>query len=162
MTDQPTPQSFAVQAGEAESYWQPVPANGFVEVHVSCHRHATVSPFECGIQEVAPGCHVREHAHDPHEELILVIDGEGTAIIEGERHPMRAGTTLYLAPCQKHSFINEGDAPLRFHWVLLPGGLGDFFAAIGRPRQAGDPAPAPFPRPHDVSRIEAETVFAKP
>ena len=92
----------------------------------------------------------------------MVIDGEGTAIIEGERHAMRAGTTLYLAPSQRHSFINDGDGPLRFYWVLMPGGLGDFFSAIGRARKAGDPAPAPFPRPGNVSRIEADTVFVKP
>ena len=58
------PIAFAVQPNTSESYWQPVPANGFVEVHVSRHRHQTVTPFESGIQEVAPGCFVREHAHD--------------------------------------------------------------------------------------------------
>ena len=161
MTRPATPTSFAVQAGETESYWQPVPANGFVEVHVSHRRHATETPFECGIQAVAPGGHVREHAHDPHEELILVIDGEGTAVIGGERHPMRAGTTLYLAPRQKHTFINEGSVALRFYWVLMPGGLSDFFSAIGRPRHAGEPAPAPFPRPDNVAQIEADTVFTR-
>ena len=131
MSNPQQPKAFAVQPNSAEAYWQPVPANGFVEVHVSRHRHATVSGFESGIQEVAPGGHVREHAHDPNEELILVIEGKGTAVIDGERHPMQAGTTLYLAPHHKHQFINEGDGPLRFFWVLMPGGLSDFFSAIG-------------------------------
>lgn len=153
--------SFAVQPGAAESHWQPVPANGFVEVHVSRHRTATHTPFESGLQEVAPGGHVREHAHDPHEELILVVEGTGTATIDGETHPMQAGTTLYLAPRSRHRFDNHGDGPLRFFWVLMPGGLSDFFAAIGRERRAGDPVPAPFPRPDDVERIEADTVFVK-
>lgn len=153
--------SIAVQPGDTESHWQPVPANGFVEVHVSRHRTATHTPFESGLQEVAPGGRVREHAHHPHEELILVIEGTGTAIIDDESHPMQAGTTLYLAPESRHTFINEGDGPLRFFWVLMPGGLSDFFAAIGRERRAGDPVPEPFPRPDDVNRIEAETVFVK-
>ena len=153
-------QPFAVQTGEAESYWQPEPANGYVEVHVSGHRHATVNNFESGLQEVAPGCHVRTHAHDPHEELILVIDGQGTAFIDATAHPMRAGTTLYLAPGHSHKFVNDGETPLRFFWVLMPGGLSDFFAAIGRERKVGEPRPAPFARPADVAKIEAETVFA--
>ncbi len=160
MSTTPAPTAFAVQANEAESYWQPVPANGFVEIHVSRHRHPTHTPFESGIQEVAAGGRVREHAHDPHEELILVISGTGHAIIEGERHPMRAGTTLYLAPNWKHTFVNEGDEPLRFFWVLMPGGLGDFFAGIGQPRRAGEAAPAPFPRPDNVAQIEQQTVFS--
>ena len=154
------PAAFAVQPGEAESYWQPVPANGFVEVHVSRHRNATHTPFESGVQEVAPGGRVREHAHDPHEELILVIEGEGRAVIDGTEHPMRSGTTLYLAPNARHTFLNDGDGPLRFFWVLMPGGLSDFFAAIGRERTAGTAAPSPFPRPDDVASIERQTVFS--
>ncbi len=159
MTSKPPPTAIAVQPDEAESYWQPVPANGFVEIHVSRHRDQTITPFESGIQEVSPGGRVREHAHDPHEELILVFEGQGTALIEGEAHAMRPGTTLYLAPNWKHTFINQGEDPLKFFWVLMPGGLGDFFAGIGRPREAGQAAPAPFPRPENVAQIERETVF---
>ena len=153
--------SFAAQPGDTESHWQPQPANGFVEVHVSRHRTATRTSFESGLQEVAPGGYVREHAHDPHEELILVVEGRGSAVIDGERHPMQSGTTLYLAPNSRHTFINEGDGPLRFFWVLMPGGLSDFFSAIGRARTASDPTPAPFPRPDNVEQIEADTVFSK-
>lgn len=160
MRAKPSPSAFAVQPHEAESYWQPVPANGFVEIHVSPKSTQTITPFESGVQEVAPGCRVREHAHDPHEELILVYEGQGTAVIEGKEHRMQPGTTLYLAPNWKHTFINEGDGPLRFFWVLMPGGLGDFFAGVGRPREAGQDAPAPFPRPDNVAQIESETVFS--
>jgi hypothetical protein len=45
MTHERGPVPFVVQPNETESYWQPVPANGFVEVHVSRHRHQTVNPF---------------------------------------------------------------------------------------------------------------------
>jgi quercetin dioxygenase-like cupin family protein len=153
--------SFATQPGSAESHWQPQPANGFVEVHVSRHRSKTRTAFESGLQEIAVGGHVREHAHDPHEELILVMAGSGTAVIDGERYAMQPGTTLYLAPNSRHTFLNEGQEPLKFFWVLMPGGLSDFFAAIGRERQAGQPAPAPFSRPVNVDQIEADTVFVK-
>ncbi len=153
--------SFAVQPNSTESYWQPVPANGFVEVHVSKHRTQTHTPFESGVQEVSVDGFVREHAHSDHEELILVYSGTGAAVIEGEEFPMQPGTTLYLSPREKHKFVNQGTEPLRFFWVLMPGGLSDFFKAIGKPRTGGEPAPAPFPRPHDVGQIEADTVFAK-
>jgi aspartate aminotransferase-like enzyme len=95
------------------------------------------------------------------EELILVIEGEGVAEIDGEAHPMRPGTTLYLAPTCTHKFTNTGASALRFFWVLMPGGLSDFFRAIGRPRESGVVAPAPFARPDNVAEIEARTVFAK-
>ena len=100
--------SFAVQPNSTESYWQPVPANGFVEVHVSKHRTQTHTPFESGVQEVSVDGFVREHAHSDHEELILVYSGTGAAVIEGEEFPMQPGTTLYLSPREKHKFVNRG------------------------------------------------------
>lgn len=153
-------QSRVVQPDEGESYWQPVPANGHVELKVAGGADG-MSDFDCGVQEVAPGSYVREHAHDRNEELIFVFEGEGEAEVDGAKHPMRPGTTFYLAPDSKHLFRNTGDRPMRFFWTLLPGGLSPFFAAIGRPRAAGEPAPAPFPRPDDVSEIERKTVFGK-
>jgi hypothetical protein len=51
---------------------------------------------------------------------------------------------------------------LKFAWVLMPGGLEDFFQAIGRPRRPGEPAPQPFARPDNVLEIERKTVFAPP
>jgi quercetin dioxygenase-like cupin family protein len=152
--------SRVVHPDEGRSFWQPVPANGHVEVKVEGGRDG-MSNFDCGMQEVAPGSFVREHAHDRNEELIFVFAGEGEAVVDGETHPMRPGTTFYLAPDSRHLFRNTGDQPMRFFWTLLPGGLAPFFQAIGRDRQAGDPAPAPFPRPADVSAIEQNTVFRK-
>ncbi len=151
-----------VQPGEADSFWQPVPANGFVEVHLAPDRVAMEHPIGFGRQSVAPGGHVREHAHDRNEEVIHVVAGLGHAVLDGQTHPLRPGTTLFLGRNRLHMFVNDGDTPLEFIWLLLPNGLEDFFAAIGRPRIPGDPPPAPFPRPADVLAIEARTVFAPP
>jgi hypothetical protein len=37
-----------------------------------------------------------------------------------------------------------------------------FFAAIGRPRRPGEPAPEPFERPADVHAIEARIGYGPP
>jgi quercetin dioxygenase-like cupin family protein len=151
--------SRAVQPGEGESYWQPLPANGFVELALTQADNTNGPGFDVGIQEVAPDCSVREHVHDHHEEVIIVLEGDGTVTIDGEAHPMHAGTILYLAPGSRHQFINHGKIPLRFCFVLTPSGLKDFFSAIGRPRKPGEDAPEPFERPVDVKSIEKRTVF---
>lgn len=152
--------SRVVQPDAGSSYWQPVPANGHVEVKVEGGQDG-MSNFDCGVQEVAPGSYVREHAHDKNEELIFVFAGNGEAEVDGEIHPMRAGTVFYLAPDSRHLFRNTGDVPMRFFWTLMPGGLAPFFAAIGRDRAPGEAAPAPFPRPDDIAAIEQRTVFGK-
>ncbi len=150
----------AVSAGDERSYWQPKPANGYVTVKLTPQDTGSDS-VAMGIQSVAPGGFVREHSHSSQEEIIHVLAGRGTAVIDGERHRMMPGTVLFLPRNVRHSFINESDAELAFAWTIMPGhGLHEFFAAIGRPRHAGEPAPAPFERPSDVEKIEARTGFA--
>ena len=151
-----------VQPGDSPSHWQPVPANGFIDILMAPDMVAMETKFGFGRQTVAPGSHVREHAHDRNEELIHVISGSGRAVIEGVDHVMQPGSTFFLGRNRRHMFINETEATLVFLWLILPNGLETFFAAVGRPKHQGDPDPTPFPRPTDVLAIEARTVFAPP
>lgn len=144
----------------AESYWQPVPANGYVSVLLAPHLVQMASNFSVGTQSVAPGSFVREHAHGENEEVIYVLSGQGTAVMEGVEEPMYPGKLFYFGQNRQHKFINTGDADMVFLWVMVPSGLESFFKAIGKPRQEGDPSPPNFPRPVDVLQIEANTVFA--
>ncbi len=147
---------------DGPGYWQPEPANGHVTVRVAPGLVAMEHPLAMGTQTVAPGGFVREHAHDRHEEVIHVIAGRGVAVVDGVEHPMASGTTLFLGRNRRHKFVNTGSDDLTFVWVITPNGLEDFFQAIGRPRQPGEPAPDPFPRPADVLAIERRTAFAPP
>jgi quercetin dioxygenase-like cupin family protein len=116
-------------------------------------------PFAMGNQTVDPGCHIREHVHPDHDEVIYVLDGAGEALIEGARHPMVKDGCFFLGRGRPHAFFNTGNAPLRLLWLIQPGGLEVFFGRIGRARAPGEPQPEPFPRPVDVLAIEAATVF---
>ncbi|MBS7546136.1 cupin domain-containing protein [Ancylobacter oerskovii] len=150
------------QLGEGASYWQPMPANGHVEVIFAPDEVAMEHPLGFGTQTVPPGGHVREHAHDRSEEIIFVLHGRGRAVIDGAEHPMRPGSALFLGRHRRHMFVNEGDENLVFTWTIVPNGLEAFFRRIGRPRRPGAQAPAPFARPADVLDIERETAFAPP
>ncbi|MCW6511488.1 cupin domain-containing protein [Lichenifustis flavocetrariae] len=151
---------LVVQPGTAESYWQPVPANGHIEVIFAPHRVAMDHPIGLGTQTVAVGGHVREHAHDRNEEVVLMISGKGRAVIDGESHPMVPGSAFFIGKNRRHTFINEGDTEITWMWLIVPNGLEDFFRLIGRPRQDGEPDPEPFARPANVLEIERQTVFA--
>ena len=151
---------LVVQPGEAPSYWQPVPANGFIEVLVAPDRVAMEHPIGLGTQTVPPGCHVREHSHDRNEEVIYVLRGGGRAVVDGVDVPMVPGAALFFGKNRRHMLINDGDEDIAFVWLLVPNGLEDFFRAIGRPRAEGEATPAPFPRPENVLEIERRTVFA--
>jgi quercetin dioxygenase-like cupin family protein len=152
---------LAIAPDEGRSYWQPEPASGHVTVKVE-PRNTGVSGVSLSVQAIGVGGYVREHAHGENEEIIYVLEGSGTAVVDGQRYPMVPGTTIFLGKSIKHTFINQGDVELRYTATILPAGLEDYFEAVGRPRRAGEPAPEPFPRPDDVIEIERNTVFKDP
>jgi hypothetical protein len=41
----------------------------------------------------------------------------------------------------------------------MPSGLEDWFAALGRPRRPGEPAPQPFDRPSNLEDIQRRMRF---
>ena len=161
MSDQTSSLGHALVIGieDAPSYWQPVPANGFVRNILNQKTTGGETNFSLGTQTVAPQCFIREHTHTHNEEVIHVIEGRGIARIDGLDHPMEAGTTVYVGRNRRHHFLNPNDQPLTFLVLMMPGGLDQFFSEIGRERIPGQPAPEPFPRPANIAEIEARTVF---
>jgi len=147
---------------DRESYWQPMPANGYIDVALAPHIVGMKYPFGMGTQNVAPGGYVREHTHEENEEAIFVIDGKGRAVIEGKVYPLEPNAVVFLPMGTRHMFINDGDTDLRWVWLIVPNGLEDFFRLIGRPRSTDQNVPVNFPRPTDVHIIEQATVFGKP
>ena len=87
-------------------------------------------------------------------ELQICFRGRGHVVVDGVTHPLVPGTACMLGSDVKHEIVNDTGEDLVMLWVITPPGLEDFFKAIGRPRAAGDPAPAPFARPTDVIAIE--------
>ena len=142
-----------------ESFWQPVPANGFVRNILNQATTGGAANFSIGTQTVAAGCFIREHTHADNEEIIFVLDGHGIARLDGIDHPIEKGSAVYIGRNRRHHFLAAADRPLTFLWLMMPGGLDRFFAAIGRPRTLTDAAPAPFPRPENIAEIERHTVF---
>ncbi|REE18119.1 hypothetical protein B0G71_1102 [Paraburkholderia sp. BL27I4N3] len=155
-----TSQFLIVRPESEESYWQPVPANGYAAVHLAPHLVAMQRPFAAGTQTVPPSGFVRLHAHAESEEILHFIRGEGRVIVEGRDYQIEPGMTIYLGPRQSHTLINDGSEDLHWVWFFVPSGLDTFFKAIGRPRKPGDVAPENFARPENVGAIEASNGFS--
>lgn len=145
--------AVVMQPTDGPSYWQPVPANGHSDpkLYPANTRFGTVA---MGYQTIAPGSRVREHSHGDQVELQICFRGRGHVMVDGVRHPLVEGTACFLGPDVKHEIVNDSAEELVMMWVITPPGLEDFFKAIGRPRTAGEAAPAPFARPEDVLAVE--------
>jgi mannose-6-phosphate isomerase-like protein (cupin superfamily) len=158
--DDPHGQAVVIPDAVSEGWWQPQPANGHADVILSPRNIRSVHPFSMGTQTVPVGGTVRLHAHDRSEEVLYVLQGHGTAVVDGKEETMAPGTALFLGHNRSHTFHNSGTQEMKWLWFFMPGGLEDFFEQIGRPRIAGEASPQPFARPSDVKAIEAATVFA--
>ena len=145
--------AVVMQPDEGPSYWQPVPANGHADPKLF-PANTGFPELAMGYQTIAVGARVREHSHGDQVELQICFRGRGHVLVDGQRHPLVPGTACCLGYDVKHEIVNDGPDELVMLWVIAPPGLENFFAAIGRSRAAGEPAPAPFARPTDVVAIE--------
>jgi quercetin dioxygenase-like cupin family protein len=148
-----------VPPGGGEEHWQPQPANGWISILAAPEVANAPRGVSVGLQELPPLGKIREHAHPAQDEYFYFLEGEGLARLDGVVRRIRRGSFLFAGAHARHGFINDGDVPFRFLWLLAPAGLEAFFRAIGRPRTADGPDPTPYARPADISATELATVF---
>ena len=153
--------TVVMQPPEGLSFWQPRPANGYSQVKLR-PEETGFAALSMGYQTVAPGGRVRAHSHDAQVEIQICFRGMGSVVADGVRHPLVPGTMCFVGRDVRHEIVNDGEGDLVLIWAISPPGLEDFFAAIGRPRREGEPAPAPFDRPTEVAAIERAAGMAVP
>jgi (S)-ureidoglycine aminohydrolase len=61
------------------------------------------------------------HGH-VYDEVIYVVEGEGTAHLNGESTPISAGSCIHLPPRIPHAIENHGPGPMRVLGVFHPAG----------------------------------------
>jgi mannose-6-phosphate isomerase-like protein (cupin superfamily) len=61
------------------------------------------------------------HSH-PYDEVGYIVEGEGTAHIDGESIPLRSGSCFHLGPGEVHCIENSGSGPMWILGVFHPSG----------------------------------------
>ena len=69
-----------------------------------------------GIAEFAVGASAPTHYHDA-EESVIVIEGEGLMVLNGEEHIVRPNDAAFIPPGAHHSIANHGDQPFKISWT---------------------------------------------
>ena len=67
---------------------------------------------------LAPGSSIGMHCHETSSEVIYVLSGVGTAILDGTEETINAGECHYCPKGHTHSFINRGKKDLVFFAVV--------------------------------------------
>lgn len=66
---------------------------------------------------LAPGGSTPYHTH-PWEHEVYVLSGKGKALRKGGEEAVSAGSFVYVAPEEEHSFANDDSAPFEFLCVI--------------------------------------------
>ncbi len=84
-----------------------------VAIRLLIHEADKAPNFYMRMFTLAPGGHTPYHAHDwEHEVYILAGSGEVTTP-SGPR-PISPGFVVYVAPGEKHNFVNTGGGEMKF------------------------------------------------
>ncbi len=71
------------------------------------------------------GRHVAElHVHPDAEEIVVITQGTGTALIGDDRFPIQAEDVVYVPPQTEHEFQNTGEELLGVLFICVPTGEG--------------------------------------
>ncbi|WP_116474895.1 bifunctional allantoicase/(S)-ureidoglycine aminohydrolase [Zobellella maritima] len=74
--------------------------------------------FSHYIMEVSPqGGSDKPELDSGAQGVLFVVEGEMTLTLEGKQHQMQCGGYAYLPPGASWTLKNNGDAPVRFHWI---------------------------------------------
>jgi quercetin dioxygenase-like cupin family protein len=79
-----------------------------------------VGPWECvDYMTIPPGTQFGRHIHDGSEELYVILEGHGVALLDDEEHAVRPGDYLMLRNQGCHGLRNDSDGPIRLLCVCI-------------------------------------------
>ncbi len=67
---------------------------------------------------LAPGCSIGLHTHETSSEIIFILSGTGTAILDGREELLPPGSCHYCKKGHSHTLMNKGLEELLFYAVV--------------------------------------------
>ena len=77
-----------------------------------------------GFVRLLPGATVGWHTTGKNEEALVILHGQGEALIEGQAaQAFVAPMLVYIPPATRHNVANTGKEPLEYVYVVAPAKL---------------------------------------
>jgi mannose-6-phosphate isomerase-like protein (cupin superfamily) len=74
-----------------------------------------------GFVRLKPGATVGWHTTGKNEEALVILHGQGVALIDGQaKQPFAAPALVYIPPATRHNVLNTGKEPLEYVYVVAP------------------------------------------
>ena len=82
---------------------------------VELHDKLCLTGAEISINALPAGASVPfVHSHKNNEEIYAVLEGEGTAVIDGEKVSLKAGDWIRIAPSAKRQFFAAEKTAIKY------------------------------------------------
>lgn len=86
--------------------------NTFFREVVSTGPHAQVV-----VMCIPPAGEIGEEVHDDVDQVLVFVEGDGFAVLEGQRSPVSPGRLVHVPAGTRHNFVNEGSVDLKLYTV---------------------------------------------
>ena len=89
--------------------------NAFFREVVSTGPHAQVV-----VMSIPPAGEIGEEVHHDVDRVLAFVEGEGEAVLEGQRSPVSPGRLVHVSAGMRHNFVNTGLIDLKLYTVYAP------------------------------------------
>jgi mannose-6-phosphate isomerase-like protein (cupin superfamily) len=69
---------------------------------------------------VPQGGEIGEEVHEDTDQVLIFVDGQGEAVLDGERAPVGENSLVFVKAGTRHNFVNTGQGPLRLITIYAP------------------------------------------
>ena len=85
------------------------------EGRIELHEKLSLTGAEISINQLPAGASIPfVHSHKNNEEIYGILDGKGTAIIDGDTVEITAGDWLKISPAAKRQFFAASDSSITY------------------------------------------------
>lgn len=73
--------------------------------------------LKSGYVELKPRQSIGEHVTKAKEEIIIILQGEATVIVEDKASSVKKGHLVYISPNKKHNIRNDSSKNLKYIYI---------------------------------------------
>lgn len=81
---------------------------------------ATGEHSQLVVMTIPPGGEIGEEVHEHVDQILIFVEGEAEAVLEGERSAVGPNDLVFVKAGTRHNFVNKGDRPFRLVTIYAP------------------------------------------
>ncbi len=90
-------------------------ANSFFREVLATGPHSQVV-----VMSIPPGGDIGEETHDDVDQVLVFVEGQGEAILDGDRSAVAPDRLVHVPAGTRHNFVNTGQVDLRLYTIYAP------------------------------------------